>query len=220
MKLEEQYIKLEQLKEEINNELCDISATKMKHFILWLTKNEMYNKLKAKDYQLRILSLFINIWLQERKYINSFAMQGDIFFDIYSLDDIEKKYNFVKFTLFRIEANMAYEYYENAMEEISEQFLSAYAILNIIQQEINEKEKCILRVYHIWREKNELIKAIGLLEKSLESYPNNNEFAINLADGWLEAQQIERAYEVLKGVKKPNAQINEWIVELERVLNV
>lgn len=218
MKIEEQYKRTLDLKRILNKKLENINFERIKELIQWTLQSVDYKKLKNKDNQLRTLDFFIQVWLQEMKDRDSFAMQGDIFWGVNSLDDLERKYLAGVFTVYRLENNIPYEYLTDAVDDIVEYRFSAFALYAIIIRETLEVESNLLKLARLLKERNELVKAIGLLQKGVEEFPISKELALELADCWLLVQQWKKAYECLLCIQEPDKEIEEMICELEKVV--
>ncbi len=218
MRKEERVKIIEELKEEINARLLDLDFNRLKDLLLWLAKSQEYQSLKEKDVQLQILHFFTEVKLQELKKRESFAMQGDVFEGIGSLEDAERKYLAAKFAILRIENDMPYEYCMESSEQLIQYQYSPYALGGIIIKESKEQEKNFLGLTRLFREKNDLIRAIGLLEKGVEKYPGSEMLLCELAEIWLEAQQWDKAYQCLCDILNPNQDIQELKQELEKVI--
>lgn len=217
MKIEEQYKNLVELKKEINCRLQNLDFYKIKDLILWLAKSEMYKKLKYKDNQLIALETFVSIWLQEKQNVDAFEMQGDIFYGVSSLGEVESKYLDAKFLIFRLENEVPYEYCIEGVRKILHSRFSAYAMYVIIMKESCSREKNIIELAGLFKEENELVKAIGLLQKALENFENNDEMLLELADCWLSSRQWQRACECLERIENPDDEIRDIMNELKKV---
>lgn len=219
MRLEEQYILLQNLKTEINDKLVNLDFHKIKELVLWLAKSADYQKLKSKDDELLVLDFFVAVWLQEKRNMDDFSMQGDIFWSVSSLRDAEEKYNMVKFALFRLENDFAYEHCISLVQQICRMKVSAYAISMIVEREISKKEYVTIKMADILKQQNELVKAIGLLNVGSKKYSENEEMKLNLVECWLCAQQLEAAYKCICEFENSTPRIDEIKYELEKVLN-
>ena len=217
MKIEEQYKNLLEIKKEINIRLQNLDFYKIKDLILWLTKSEIYQKLKSKDNQLIALDIFVSIWLQEKQNMDAFEMQGDIFYGVSSLEEVESKYLDAKFLVFRIENGVPYEYCLEGVRKVLQARFSAYALYVIILRESYLREKNILALARLFKAENELVKTIGLLQKALEKYETNEEMLLELADCWIMSGQWQKAYECLEKIENPNDEITELVNELKKV---
>lgn len=218
MKLKKQYEVLTELKDEINVRLKDLDFRKISELLLWLAASEEYYKLYKKDNQLLALEFFRETWLEERKNPNDFVMQGDSFFGVNCLDDLEMKYAKILFAVFRVENDMPYEYCVSAIQVLIEYQVSPLALYRIIVRETDKKEENIVKTAVLLKEQNQLVKAIGLLQKGVDNYPENDEMKLELADAWLMAKQWQKAYEILLQIKQPNDEIKEMMKEMEKVI--
>lgn len=218
MKIEEQYKQLLTLKEELNNRLKDLNFEKIKELTLYLSKLPIYHKLKSKDNQLIALEYFLNIWLQEKKKLEIFGLKEDVFTGIHSLGDIEEKYTAIKYAVLRLENRVPEAYCEQAINELIDLNVSGIAIGKVIVSETSRGEENLLSMACWMKAKSQLVTAITLLQYGAEVYPNNDDLLLQQADCWIEAQQWGAAYECLKRIEEPNAEIQELIEELEKAI--
>lgn len=218
MKIEEQYKTLLILKDEINFRLKNLDIYRIKGLIVWLLQSQGYQKMKQKDSQLQALDFFMQIWPMEIKNKDAFEMQGGIFYGVSSLETLERKYQIAKFAILRLENDMPHEYCLRAVEEVCQYQFSAYALFELIEGESEKKEINILKLSRCFKEKEEWIRAIGLLQKGVEKYPANKELLLELADCWMTVGEWKQAYVCLCQIKKPGKKIQEMISELEKVV--
>ena len=218
MKIEEQYVRIMNLQKEINVRLKDLDFLKTKELVLWLVNEKDFARLKNKDNQLLMLDILKNIWLEEKKRMNDFEMQGDAFWRVDSLDDVETRYSKVHFDILRIENNMPEEYCTNAVQDLITNKYSAFFIYTVIVRETAQIKRNILQLCRLIKKQNDLIKTIGLLNLGIQKYPQDEEMILELADCWIIAQQYDKAYDCLKKISEPNEMIKEMMSELEKVL--
>lgn len=218
MKQEEQYKKLIELKEEINTRLVDLDFDKIKELLLWLAGNRDYFKLKSTDNQLEALEFLKSIWLEEKKYINEFEMQGDAFTGVNSLRTVECRYLKAHFYILRLENDMSEETCMQSVQELIVEKYSALFLFSIIVRETEMIENNIIKLGRILKKQNDLVRSIGLLKLGVEKYPKNDELILELADCWITAQQYAVAYEYLKKIENPDNEVVELLIELEKVL--
>lgn len=218
MRIEEQYVRVMNLKKEINVRLKDLDFLKTKELVLWLVNEKDFARLKNKDNQLIILDTLKNVWLEEKKRMNDFEMQGDAFWGVDSLNDVETRYLKVHFDILRIENNMPEECCINAVQDLIVSKYSAFFIYTVILRETAQIKRNILQLCRLIKKQNDLIKTIGLLNLGIEKYPQDEEMILELADCWIIVQQYDKAYECLKKIAEPNETIKEMMSELEKVL--
>lgn len=218
MKLSEQYAKVREIKNKINEKLQGADSYQIKDLVLWLVKDEIYQKIKTKDNQLMAMDLFMSTWLYEKQNENRFESQGDIFFEINSLEDIESKYFEVKSLAFRLEQDVPYEYCIEKIDNILKSRFSSFAIFTIFVRESEKKEDNIIKLARLFEEKNELVKAIGLLQKATEKFPSNQGILIELAGCWVTVKEWKRAYDCLTVIANPNEELKEMMIELEKII--
>lgn len=219
MKLEEQYKKLIELKDEINARLENLDFDKIKELLLWLAGSQDYLKLKNKDNQLIALDVIKDIWLEEKKHINDFEMHGDAFDRVNSLEDVEFRYLKVQFAIFRLENDIPMEYCIEAVQELIIYKYSPLFMFRVIIRETEMIEQNILKLSRLLKNQNDLVRSIGLLKLGVEKYPKNSDFLLELADCWISVQQYGVAYECLNKIANPNKEVRELITELKKVLN-
>ena len=212
-------MKISEIKREINTKLDKLNFIRLKELILWLKKSPDYLRLKKEDVQLQILDFFIDIWLQEKQNRDTFEMQGDIFYGVTSLEEIEDKYLAARFAILRLESGIPYEYCEEAVVRLIEYDYSGYALFSIIMKESKQYEENICKLAGVLKDRNELVRAIGILQRGLKEYPLSEKLLLELADCWLTAQQWKNAYECLKQIENPAVQIEEMIIELEKLIS-
>lgn len=218
MKLEIQYQELLRIKKEINQRLkkgADFSH--IKELMLHLAGDPAYPKLKGKDNQLIMLECFFNIWLKEKKKLPDLGIETDIFCEVSSLDDVERKYQSVKYCGFRIENKVPNDLIEQALEWLIEGQISGIAVGIIIVRETKEKKENILLIENQMRLKGDLLNALLLIQYANEAFPGQERFLLEEADIWLEGQQFDKALELLAQVEKPSLQVKKLIEELRQV---
>lgn len=218
MKLQEQYRNLIEIKKEIDNRLKELDFQKIKELILFLTKSDVYQRLKMKENQMIMLDFFCNTWLEEKKKLSNFNIDYDIFFQIDSLEKIERKYQTLKFGMFRIENNLSEDYCNQTMQYINEQNISGIAIGRMIVSETKHREDNILKVSRRLVENKQIIRAIVLLQYAQELYPDYLDFILYEAECWMEGRQWKMAYNCLNKIEKPDLSIQELKEELSKVI--
>lgn len=218
MKRKEQSELIDMIKEEINSRLVGLDIYKVRDLVLWMLQNPEYQKVKIKDEQLMRLDLFADIWRQEKSDLHAFEMQGDIFAGVTSLDELDKKYQYAKFAIWRIENKVPYEYLVKGVEGLEQYRYSAYAIYRILMMESKKRKDNILDLARLLKEREQNVKAIGLLQLGVKKYPGNADMAVELADLWLTEGQLKKAYDCLVEIEKPTNEIQELIRELEKLI--
>ena len=218
MRLEEQYQGLLRLKKEINQRLkAGTGFGKIKELMLYLAQDKAYFKLKEKEYQMIILESFLNIWLREKKKLPDLGVETDIFYKVSSLDDMEQKYQRIKYCGLRIENAVPDDYIEQALEWLSEDRVSGIAIGKIIVKETEKREENILYIAQRLRQRGDSLNALLLMQYANEKLPGKEKLLLVEADIWLEGQHFERALELLSQIENPSMQINGLIEELRQV---
>lgn len=218
MNIEIRNEKLKRLKSEINLKLIDLNFQKKKELVLWLTKDTDYQRLKETDNQLFAMEFWKNVWLEEIQNPDAFEMQGDAFAEIASLQMAEQKYLAIRFAVLRIAENVPYDYCMEVIEQIENYKVSAYAWFAMLNDEKENKEKLVMQLASLFVDRNDLIKAIGILQLGVKSVPDNKEIKLMLADIWLSIKQWKKAYECLLNISHPTTEIQELMRELESVI--
>ena len=104
MRVEQQYREVLRLKREINLRLSvGTGFWEIRELALFLAGDKAYLKLKKEEKQLMMLDCFFGIWQEEKKKLPKGRIETDIFHDISSLEELEKKYQRIKYCGLRIE---------------------------------------------------------------------------------------------------------------------
>ncbi|MDE7250942.1 MAG: hypothetical protein K2N82_13910 [Lachnospiraceae bacterium] len=218
MRLEEQYQELLRLKREIDQRLkMGTDFGKIKELMLYLAQDKAYFKLKEKENQMIMLECFFNIWLREKKKLPDLGVETDIFHKVSSLDDMEQKYQRIKYCGLRIENAVPGDYIEQALEQLIEEQVSGIAIGTIIRKETEKREQNILSITHYLRQRGDSLNALLLIQYANEKFPGEEKLLLEEADIWLEGQHFERVLELLSQIKNPSMQIKGLIEELRQV---
>lgn len=218
MKIAQQYEELQVLIKEIDSRLVDLDFLKIKELILWLMQSKTYQKLKGKENKLMMLDCFCIIWLEEKKCMTKLGVYEDIFGGIRSLADVERKYHIIEYSGLRIENKMPDYICEQAVDELIENKVSGIAISKIYIRETYKREENILQISRILKEKGQLATASILLQETLKTYPENEDMLMELAECQMLGGQWNKTLECLKKIKKPSAEVQELIEELEKVI--
>lgn len=218
MRLEEQYQELIRLKEEINQRLQKGTAFEdIKELMLYLAQDKAYFKLKAKENQMFMLALFFDIWMREKRKLSDLGVETDIFDKVSSLDDMEQKYQRIKYCGLRIENAVPDDYIEQALEWLGEDRVSGIAIGMIVRKETEKREQNILYIAQYLRRIGDSLNALLLMQYANEEFPGQENLLLEEADIWLEGQHFERALELLSQIENPSMQIKGLIEELRQV---
>lgn len=217
MNREEQYKQLVILKEEINRRLQNTDFDTIKELILYLNRSPMYSKLVLEDTQLAYLQVCSEIWLEEKRRQECLDVE-DIFFGVNTLERLEEKYYLVKRAGLRIENRLSEADCEEAIDCLIDKKVSGIAIGIIIAQSTGEVECNLLTIADYLKAKGQLITAITLLQYAEERYPDNSTILLQQADCWMEGQQWRMAYDCLQRIKQPKKDVQELIMELDKVL--
>lgn len=218
MRLEEQYQELLRLKKEINQRLkAGTDFGKMKELMLYLAQDKAYFKLKEKEHQMIMLESFLNIWLREKKKLPDLGVETDIFYKVSSLDDVERKYQRIKYCGLRIENAVPNDYIEQALEWLAEDQVSGIAIGKIIVKETEKRKENILYIAQCLRRGGDSLNALLLMQYANEKLPGQEKLLLEEADIWLEGQQFEKVLELLSQIENPSMQIKGLMEELRQV---
>lgn len=218
MKLKQQYEELLRLKKEINQKLKKGTCfLQIKELMLYLAGNPAYLKLKEKDNQLIMLEYFFNIWLKEKKKLPDLEIETDIFYGVFSLNDVERKYQKIKYCSLRIENKVPDEYIRQALGWLIEDQVSGMAIGQIVARETKEKEENILQIGQCLRQGGQMLNALLLIQYANEAFPGQEKLLLEEADIWLEVQQFQKALELLSQIEKPSLQVQKLTEKLQQV---
>lgn len=219
MRLEHQYRELLRLKEEINIRLSrGTDFQNIKELMLMLAKDQGYQVLKGKENQMIILDCFLGIWLKEKRRLPELGIETDIFYQIGSLNELEHKYQKIKYCGLRIENKVPDEYIGQAFAWLADQRISGIAMGKIVISETKCRESNILYLAGKLKQTGDLMNAILLLQYAREIYPKQEKFLLEEADCWLQGQQWKRAQALLQEIEKPTAEIQEITEGLQRVI--
>ena len=218
MKIAEKYEELLALKKELNERLSNLNFEKIKELIIWLAKSKSYQRVKEKDNQMIILDLFCSVWLEEKKKLEPMGIHEDIFCDVKSLEDMEKKYLAIKYCALRLENNIPEIYCEQAVNKLIDLKVSGIAIGRIIITETYKRENNIICMAQWMKMKQQMITAIILLQYGEKFYERDRNILLELADCWIAGQQWQQAYVCLEKIDKPEEVELDLMKELEKVL--
>lgn len=218
MEIEKQYKELLELRKELNNKLKEHDFLRIKDMILWLAKSDSFQKLKQKDNQLIALDCFCSIWIEEKKKLEPMGIKDDIFLNVNSLKDIEKKYLLIKYYALRIENKVPDMYRDELIQWIKENRISGIAIGKIVVFETLNREENILNISKHLKENNLIITAMELLQYGLEMYEGNRLLSLEMSECWMEGKQWKQAYDCLCKIKSPTNEDKQVISELKKVI--
>lgn len=218
VRLGQQYRELLRLKNEINQRLgTGTDFQSIKDLMLYLAKERTYAKLKSAENQLIVLESFFNIWLKEKRKLPELGIDTDIFDHVFSLKDVEQKYQRIKFCGLRIENNVPEECCEQGIEWLREDKVSGLAIGKIIVDETKNREKNLLYIARGLKEKGDLINAVLLLQYANEAFPGQEKLLLEESKIWREGHQFERALMLLTKIDSPSQETEKLTEELRRV---
>lgn len=218
MRLKQQYQELLRLKKEIDQRLnTGTDFWSIKELMLYLANDPVYPKLKSKENQLIMLESFLNIWLKEKKRLPDLRIETDIFYHVSSLDDVERKYQKIKYCALRVENNVPDKYLEEAFEWIKADHVSGIAIGNIVNSETEKREENFLSIVQYLKCKGNPFDALLLIQYANDIFPGQEKLLVEEADIWLAGQQLDKALETLAKIESPSQEIEELIIELRQV---
>ena len=183
MRLAEQHKELLRLKKEIDRRLlAGTSFEKMKELMLYLAQDKAYHKLKSSENQMIMLESFFNIWLKEKKELPPLGIETDIFYQISCLDDVERKYQRIKYCGLRIENAVWDEYIRQALGWLVEDKVSGIAIGKIIVAETQKREENLLYIAGYLGETGDMLNALLLLRYADEALPGKVKLLLKEAE--------------------------------------
>lgn len=218
MQVREQYHNLLQLQKEIDNKLYDTSFEQIIELQKHLAKSDKYKKLKSKDNRLSMLDNFCKIWIDEKKNMLDVETENDIFWNIYSLIDIENKYQDIKFFILRVENEVPEAYVKEGLDRIEKWDVSGIAIAYIILGESKKREENINCIYQLLLERSHVIKAIELLQYAQRKMPYNKEYYLAEANCWILVKQWKQALRCLLKIEDSDVEILDLIEDIKQVL--
>lgn len=218
MKIEQRYNELLKLRKEIDEKLLELSFEKIKELVLWLKTDTIFQRLKKEDNQLNMLDRFCNLWIEEKKQLESLGIHEDIFWGIQSLADVEYKYLAIKYCVLRIENEVPIELCEQALDKLISYHVSGMAMGTVFLLESSKRIENVVKMAQMLKNKGETIRALYLLQYAEKTYPDSADILMELADCWLTGQQWQQAYECLCQIKEPDTVVKELIQDLEKVI--
>lgn len=221
MRLEQQYEEVLRLKEEIDQRLGEgTDFHRIRELILFLAGNKFYLKRKQKENQLLMLDCFFGIWLEEKKKLPKVGTETDIFYNISSLEELERKYRRVKYCGLRIENAVCDSCMEQALEWLERDKVSGIAIGRIFLWETARREENLLFMAQYLKHKGDSINALLLLQYANEALPGQERLLLEEADIWITVREWEAALALLHQIKNPPQSIKELAEELEGLRQV
>lgn len=218
MRLKQQYQELLRLKKEINHRLKGGTGfQQIRELMLYLAGEPVYAKLKSKENQLIMLESFLNIWLKEKKLLPDLGVETDIFYHVTSLDDVEQKYQRIKYYILRVENRVPDEYCNQAYEWLTEDRVSGIAVGKIILYETEKREENFLDIVQFMKQKGDSLNALFLIQYANNAFAGNERLLLEEAEIWLQGGQLEKALDLLVKIEKPSEEIRELIKELRQV---
>lgn len=214
MTIDEQYRALQELIPQIEEKLKDNSFEGVKNLILWLTHSAVYQKLKNKENSLILLEAFCEIWMEEKK---ENLAENDIFTNIKSLSDIQKKYREIQYTILRIENQLPEEYCNGGIKQLITQKISGIAIVEIAIAETLHIKSNIIKVADYLMNNYAGTLAIEMLQYAQKKTSDVEDFILKEADCWIFAEQWEMAIKCLEKITNPDDATMSILNELRQV---
>lgn len=218
MQVREQYHNLLELQEELGNKLYDPSFEQIIELQKYLAKSDKYKKLKSKDNRLAMLDSFCKIWIDEKKRMFDVEIEKDIFWHIANLEDIERKYQDIKYFILRVENEVPETYIQEGFDRIEKWDVSGIAIAYILLGESRKREENINCIYQLLLERSQVIKAIELLQYAQTKMPYNKEYYLAEANCWIQVEQWKQALRCLLKIEDPDVEVLGLIEDIKQVL--
>ena len=146
------------------------------------TEDKAYHKLKSSENQMIMLESVFNIWLKEKKELPVLGIETDIFYQISCLDDVERKYQRIKYCGLRIENAVWDEYIRQALGWLVEDKVSGIAIGKIIVAETQKREENLLYIAGYLGETGDMLNALLLLRYADEAFPRKEKLLLKEAE--------------------------------------
>ncbi len=221
MRVEQQYREVLRLKREINLRLSvGTGFWEIRELALFLAGDKAYLKLKREEKQLMMLDCFFGIWQEEKKKLPKGRIETDIFHDISSLEELEKKYQRIKYCGLRIENAVPGPYVEQALEWLEEDKVSGIAVGKIFLLETSEREENLLSMARYLKQGGNAVDGLLLLQCANETLPGRESLLLEEADIWIDAGEWEAALSLLCRIKNPSQDIRGLKEDLERLRRV
>lgn len=221
MRLEQQYGEILRLKREINLRLgTKTGFQEIKELIRFLAGDKSYLILRQQERQLMMLDCFFGIWLKEKEKLTKIGIETDIFDCISSLEELERKYQRIKYCGLRIENAVPYPYVEQALEWIEEDKVSGIAVGKIFLRETSKREENLSSMAQYLKQRGDAINALVLLQYGNEELPGRERLLLEEADIWISQREWAAALDLLCQIKDPSRVIRELKAELEGLRQV
>lgn len=218
MKLEQQYQEIMKLKDELDHRLAGGSSfAEITDLALCLSRDQRYLRLYPTDNQLSMLLHFLKIWQEEKRSLPPLGITESIFYQVGSLEELERKYRRIEYYGLRIENGVPEPYCRELMDELLSQKVSGLAFGMILKNRTENVPENLLAVAQELKRRLELPNAVLLLQFARREYPGEEALLLEEADCWLQGQQFERAYALLLEIENPSPEIRELIDELQQV---
>ncbi len=219
MCLKQQYGKWLRLKEEVDLRLArGTDFQRMKELILFLGQEQTYLELRQKEGRMMMLDCFLGIWLEEKRILQQPGIAEDIFYQVGSLSALAHKYRQILYCALRIENKVPESYVKQAITWLLEQRISGVAIGKIVILETKEKEDNLLHIAQALKKEGATGNALLLLAYANRSFPGRERLILEEADCRIQIQHWEKAYELLKAIENPTAEIRDILAILRQVI--
>ncbi|MBP3205362.1 MAG: hypothetical protein J6M66_08060 [Lachnospiraceae bacterium] len=164
----EKYELVSTMKAEIDRYLKNTDLQGIRRMQLFLANSEMFPKLRQADNQLYMLDRFCYIWRREKAKLLERGMDEDIFWQVHSLEELQRKYNVIKYAILRIENHFPQELSARALDEVIRYRISGTGIGVVIDQESFQKRNNMIQIAGLLEKRDQQGTAVMLLEYGLD----------------------------------------------------
>lgn len=207
------------IKHFVNEKLLAADVNSISELIRFMNQDKVFEKLRLKDTQLANLIILTKIWLEEKTRLGLYGQKQDIFEGVENLDMAETKYRSIHLGILRIENKFAKEFIDEYIRFIISEKISGIALAMIINQESKYRASNAVLLSRYLKEKGAYIDALILLETaSLLTYACDDIY-MELADMYIEANCLDKAFETLNKIENKDENIEDIIDELDKILN-
>jgi len=219
MKLSKQYEELQRIREIVNGKLAKADFASISDLIRFMNKDEMFEKLRNKDTQLGIVYNLAGIWLEEKTRLNPYGIDKDIFEGVNNLDLAEEKYRAIEFGIFRIENDMPQELIDEYVDRMISERISGVAMALILKEESKNRADNVIKLSRLLKDRGDYVDALILLETASVAFYVNDEIFMELADTYIEANCLEKAYDTLMKIENKDNNIEDILGDLKAILS-
>ncbi len=219
MKIAKQYEELNKIRSVVDEKLLKTDFAAVSELIRFMSRDDMFEKLRLKDTQLGILHTISRIWLEEKTRLAPYGIEQDIFNGVNSLELAERKYRLIQFGIFRIENGLSDDAIDEYIDSVIELGVSGVALAMIIREESKFRADNAIKLSRYLRNKNAYVDALILLETAASLSYACDDIYMELADMYLEANCLDKAYGILNKIEHKDQNIEDILVELAGILN-